>query len=404
VDKLVATAQVKQRLALRHPCFFRGVGGCRPHPLLGDSPGRAADPLGDLGIHRFMFASDFLTNDVRPINLHNAVAKKEIPIFLHCDCGSDRDESSQGRGLPMSFYKYIWSLLRHSFHRTLLAFEAAEALLAAAAHGLSYMYPSLGEILGPISLTLLGLIPVTLLVGMFLAAYSIYREMDQERVQLLNHPVKAERDRLKAEIEEFYASNRQVFQQGGFATAQYETLERDHTFFVEKNGALRAEQAVRFRATGRVNMVDIEVGADSVVEWVSDMQFRAKVDAGHEIVVLHGGGSPTLKSFYLVFLPEVPRNTVITYTCSWQWPRAWERLIEGKADGWQQEIRSPNPVPVCTFRFKLARGLPAVKLRNIGGGGGQSVVSPVDVSGYSEFIWKMENVPDGTLVDVRLEP
>ena len=175
--------------------------------------------------------------------------------------------------------------------------------------------------------------------------------------------------------------------------------------FIEKDGTFRGTTNTTFRAVDRAAIVDADLEGDSAVEPLADLDIQARGDARHKVIVLPAQQTPTAKKVLVVFVPEVTAGETVSYAISWKWPRLWERFLTQAADSWRHEAMSAAPIPVLRFRFKLAKGLPHIKLTNIRDGGGEQVhpADPQGSDGYSEYVWEMKSVQPGTKVEIRLE-
>jgi|GEM_PF-6044584 len=77
----------------------------------------------------------------------------------------------------MSRWGYFWKLVRRSFHGTLRTLEVGEAVVATGVHCLGYLFPAHKEVFAVAFLTLVGLLVLTFLVGLFVAAYASNQEI-----------------------------------------------------------------------------------------------------------------------------------------------------------------------------------------------------------------------------------
>src|ERR1700688_4698673 len=81
----------------------------------------------------------------------------------------------------MSWYRYLWELVRSSFTGTFRVLEIAEAVLAIIVHSLGYRFPEWKESLDGAFVVLAALLVVTFFIGLFVAAYRSQLRADESR-------------------------------------------------------------------------------------------------------------------------------------------------------------------------------------------------------------------------------
>lgn len=321
----------------------------------------------------------------------------------------------------MSFRIFLWASIRHAFHGAWRFVEIGEVVLAVLIYASSYFFHEIKDHLAEAMLALVILGAALFLCRIFYSAYLIYWEAEttqrvvppppdvvKERDELRAERVKliAERDSLQADLDTIYATNMQIFHQGESVKARRAVMEIEQTLFIEADGSFRGTETITFMVYERGIIIERDLEGDSAVSSLTDLNITVDTtDKTHKILTLPGQQTPTSKKILLVFLPGLEPANIATYSVSWKWPALWARFLNHQGDSWRHLVQSEEPVERIRFRFKLAKGLPRIKLSNIREGGGIEIPcsAPTGKDDYSEYLWEMKAVKPGSDIEIYLE-